>query len=518
MLATNARLPGPPQLLPGRPDAIVDLQTHEGVAFVGGQWRHAPAHLREIDFVGPGADLGPSGVPNRTYDLHPHAEAVDFDDTTWMILDPPDTRRLSTGRVCFAWYRITVTIPPRVGEFDPTGATVVFEVVVDDYAEVWVNGALPIALGDTGGPVVAGFNAPNRVVLTDDARPGQRYSIAVSGTNGPVSASPRNYIWIRSATLDFYAPDRSVTTRRARLEVAGAQPGLDALVPSDTLLEQLATGFDSLDSPVWTPDNALLVSSPAMNTVYRWTPTGTVTVFRVKSGYTGIDIGRYAEPGASGLAFDPHGRLTICQHGNRRIIRVEPRGNTTVLAARFDGKLLNSPHALVYAANGTLYFTDPPIGLPETAHDPKRELPFSGVFRLAPDGTIDLVAGDLNAPTGIALSPNEKYLYVGDGDPKHAVVMRYRPDGSGERLADLTEAWGARGVGGITVDQGGNVYVCGPTGITILSPDSTRLGTIRLPEPATGLAWGDNDFRTLYLTTTTSIYRMRLRSQRRDST
>ena len=174
--ATRAtRLPGPPELLPGRPDAVVDLQTDEGAALVGGRWRYADAEVREIDFVEVGAPddpLGPGGVPNRTYDVLPHAEVPNFDDSAWEPLPPADTmRRLSQGRVCFNWYRIAVTIPERVGDFDPTGSTVVFEVVIDDYAEVWVDGEMPLALGLTNGQVVGGFNAPNRVVLTRYARP-----------------------------------------------------------------------------------------------------------------------------------------------------------------------------------------------------------------------------------------------------------------------------------------------------------------------------------------------------------
>src|SRR5215211_4512487 len=142
-----ARLPGPTELLPGRPDAIVDLQSDEGVALVGGTWRYSDAEVREIDFVEVGSDadpLGPGDVPNRTYDIVPHAEAPDFDDSGWRPLAPGETMlRLGHGRVGFNWYRIEVTIPERVGDLDPTGATAVFEVVVDDYAEVWVNGELP---------------------------------------------------------------------------------------------------------------------------------------------------------------------------------------------------------------------------------------------------------------------------------------------------------------------------------------------------------------------------------------
>src|SRR6516165_8234611 len=161
---TAARVPGPPELLPGCPDAIVDLQTDAGVALIDGQWRYTDARVEQIDFVEvghPDDPLGPGLVPNRTFDVLPHAEAADYDDSGWRALAPAETQlRLSQGRVCFNWYRIDVTVPERVGEFDPTGASVVFEVVIDDYAEVWLDGELPRALGDAGGQVVAGFNAP----------------------------------------------------------------------------------------------------------------------------------------------------------------------------------------------------------------------------------------------------------------------------------------------------------------------------------------------------------------------
>jgi gluconolactonase len=280
-------LPGPPELLPGRPDAVIDLQTPEGVGFVQAEWRYSDATVEEIDFVGVGTDLGPSGAPSRTYDVVPHAEGADFDDTAWRRLDPPDTRlRLGHGRVSFNWYRINVTIPERVGDLDPTGATVVFEVVVDDHAEVWVDGVLPLALGLTGGQVIAGFNAPNRVLLTRDARPGQRFQITVFGMNGPVSASPRNYIWLRSATLDFYAAGRARATRNAPYTLLRADADIDAVVPTGAQLQQVAGGFEFTEGPVWTRDGALLFSSPNTNVIYRWSAhTGTVTVFRTKSGY-----------------------------------------------------------------------------------------------------------------------------------------------------------------------------------------------------------------------------------------
>ena len=514
----TANLPGPPEFLPACPDAIVDLQTLEGAALVGGQWRYCDTQVRETSFVAVGPDLGPSGPANRTYEVVPHAQAADLDDTAWIALAPPETqRRLSTGRVCFNWYRITVALPERVGDLDVAGATVVFETVVDDYAEVWVNGSQPLTLGDVGGHVVVGFNTPNRVVLTPAARPGQRFTIAVFGINGPISASPANYIWMRTATLDFYPPSRGRAGERVPVEIVPAARRRDRLgriVPSDPSLERVASGFEFTEGPVWARDGALLFSSPNTNAIYRWAPAGTVTVFRPKSGYTGTDIGRYAQPGSNGLTFDPDGRLTICQHGNRRVIRVEPHGNTTVLADRYDGKRLNSPNDLVYGSDGALYFTDPPFGLPATFTDPKKELPFSGVFRVR-DGVVSLITAELAGPNGIALSPDERHLYVGNWDPDRKIVMRYTLDRAGsvtasEEFFDMTGADGEDAIDGLKVDTAGHVYVCGPGGIWVLSPSGEHLGTLRLPESPHNLAWGGEDARTLYITALTSIYRIRL--------
>jgi gluconolactonase len=506
---TAAALPRPREVLPGRPDAIVDLQTAEGVALLGGEWRYADAAVTECDFVEVGPDLGPSGAPNRTYDVVPHAEAVDFDDSGWTVLDPADTqRRLSTGRVCFNWSRINVTVPGRVGDFDPTGATIVFEVVVDDYAEVWVNGKLPLALGMTGGPIVSGFNAPNRVVLTQDARPGQRFQLAVFGINGPISVSPHNYIWMRTATLDFYSADRA----------RAAEPAIAHFEGLNGTAERVATGFEFTEGPAWSvKEAALLFSSPNTNVIYRWSPLGTVDIFRSKSGYRGTDIGRFHQPGSNGLTFDPDGRLTICQHGNRRVIRIEPHGNITVLADRYDGKRLNSPNDLVYRSDGVLFFTDPPFGLPEGFDDPKKELSFSGVFAVH-DGEITLVTDELSGPNGLGFSPDERFLYVGDWDLQHKAVMRYRLDDRGRAMSsevffDMTEAPGDDAIDGLKVDPEGNLYVCGPGGIWVLSADGAHLGTIRLPEAPHNLAWGDSDGRTLYVTAMTSIYRIRLNKE-----
>jgi gluconolactonase len=497
----------------GRPDAIVDLATAEGIRLVKGAWRYHDVRIVEVDARGPGPDLRPSGKPVRTYDIDPKAGAADFDDSAWERIEPTAlTARRANGRVSFGWYRIALTIPERVGTFDPTGATVAFEVVIDDYAEVWVDGRLPVVLGQRGGAVVGGFNAPNRVVVGRDVRPGQQIQLAVFGINGPISASPQNFIWIRSATLDFHRPRPPAPNVG---EVVRVDPGLDAIVPVDARVEKVAGGFRFIEGPVWVRDGGyLLFSDPNENVIYRWTPDGDVSVFRTKSGYTGAGIAEYAQPGSNGLTLDREGRLTIDEHGNRRVTRLERNGVLTVLADRFQGKRLNSPNDLVYRSDGSLYFTDPPFGLPRAFDDPRKELAFSGIFRVAGNG-VELLAKDLSGPNGLAFSPDEQLLYVSNWDPKRKVVMRYpvRSDGTlgmGDVFFDVAAAPGEEALDGLKVDQRGNVYVSGPGGVWIVSPAGRHLGTIRAPELPANFAWGDDDGRTLYLTARTSLYRIRL--------
>ena len=497
-----------------RPDAVVDLATVEGAALVHGQWRYADARIIETEFRAAGADLRPSGSPVRTYDHAPHAGGADFDDAAWPVIAPTMLEgRRSNGRLAFNWYRIKVTIPDRVGRLDPTGSTVVLEVVVDDYAEVWVDGRLARRLGQAGGSLIAGFNAPNRVVLTHDARPGQQIQIAVFGINGPLSDPPPNFIWVRSATLDFYQSRPPAAAPGARIDRLDA--ALDQIVPPDAAIEKLAEGFQFTEGPVWVRDGGyLLFSDPNANTIYAWTPEGELSTFRVKSGYRGLDIAEYGQPGSNGLTLDREGRLTINEHGNRRVTRVEKTGAVTILADRYQGKRLNSPNDLVYRSDGALYFTDPPFGLPKFFADRRKELPFSGVFCLI-RGELKLVATDLAGPNGIAFSPDERYLYVTNWDPQQKVVMRYevRPDGSlasGRVFFDMTAAPGEDALDGMKVDQHGNLYVSGPGGVWILSPDGQHLGTLHGPEHPHNMAWGDEDGRTLYLTAQTGLYRIRL--------
>lgn len=504
-----------------RPDAIVDLKTDEGVALVRGQWRYQDVKVVDVGHHGPGADLGPSGPANRTQDIDVHAGAVDFDDSNWEAIRPSQLEeRRSTGRLCFNWYRTSITIPEAIAGFDPTGSTVVFEIAIDDYAEVWVDGKLPLVLGQPGGQLIKGFNAPNRVVLTMNARPGQKFQLAVFGINGPLSNPPGNFIWVRSATVDFYKTNRSGGAQFVKTEIVKVASALDHVVAPGAQLEKLAGGFLFTEGPVWAPETAtsagyLLFSDPNNNTIYRWSQDGQVSVFRTKSGYSGFDVGRYHQPGSNGLTLDNQGRLTINQHGNRRVIRVEPRGNVTVLADRHEGKRLNSPNDLVYRSDGALFFTDPPFGLPKVFDDPNKELPYSGVYCVK-DGQVKLVSTDLDAPNGIALSPDEKTLYVNNWNEKRKVILRYDVQSdctlSASRLFyDMTEAPGQDALDGLKVDLQGNVYSTGPGGLWIFSPKGEPLGLIKGPEAPHNMAWGDDDGRTLYITALTSIYRIRLR-------
>lgn len=173
----------------------IDLSTREGVAAVKGQWKYHDVKLVEVD------GKGPDGKPNRTHDIEPRGEKAarpDYDDSGWESIAPESLPRgRSTGLVCFCWYRIKITIPP-----EAAGKAVFFRTTIDDYGEVWVDGKLPHKVGDTGGPIVAGFNAPNRVELKD-ARPGKVYQIAVFGINGPISAAPTNWIFLTNTFLDI---------------------------------------------------------------------------------------------------------------------------------------------------------------------------------------------------------------------------------------------------------------------------------------------------------------------------
>lgn len=508
----------------GKAEASVDLASADGARTVKGVWRYSDTKIVEVDFTGPGADGQPTGAPVKTYDYAPHAGGADFDDSRWEAIEPTTlSKRRGAGRLSFNWYRIKLTVPKRVGDFDPTGSTVIFETSLDDYAEIWVDGELVRALGQMGGSVVAGWNAANRLIVGRNVKPGQQIQLAIFGINGPLSSPPTNFIWLRYARLEFYKGTTgpiAITPSEVNVEVVRKDPAINEIVGMNPKVFKLADGFKFTEGPIWIKKDGgyLLFSDPNSNIIYKYKPEGNtrgdLSVFRSPSGYSGADIAEYGQPGSNGLTLDPQGRLTINQHGNHRVVRDEKDGTQTILADSYEGKRLNSPNDLVYRSDGTLFFTDPPFGLPKFFADPRKQLPFSGVFSIY-KGKLQLVSTDFTGPNGIAFSPDEKYLYVGDWDEKKKLVMRYEvnADGTlknGKLFFDMTSAPGEDALDGIKVDQKGNLYVSGPGGLWIISPEGKHLGTIITPKHVHNFAWGDEDGKTLYLCARSGLYRIRL--------
>jgi gluconolactonase len=505
----------------GAPAATIDLATTEGVRSVKGDWRYSDTKIVEVDFKGAGTDNQPTGAPVRTYDYTPHAGGAEFDDSKWEVISPTSLdQRRGRGRLGFNWYRLKLTIPERVGDFDPTGTTAVFETSLDDYAEIWVDGELTRALGQSGGSVIAGWNAENHLIVGRNVRPGQQIQLAIFGINGPISNPPTNFIYLRYARLAFYKGTTgpvALTPSEVNVDVVRNDPALNEIVGPNPKLFKLADGFKFTEGPVWVK-NHLLFSDPNANTIYKYTPAendeGKLETFRTPSGYSGADIAEYGQPGSNGLTLDPDGLLTIDQHGNHRVVRIERDGRETVLASSYEGKRLNSPNDLVYRSDGTLFFTDPPFGLPKFFADPRKQLAFSGVYSIY-KGKLQLLSTDFTGPNGIALSPDEHYLYVGDWDDKKKVVVRYEVNSdatlkNGRVFIDMTSAPGEDGIDGIKVDQKGNLYVSGPGGLWVISAAGKHLGTILTPRHAHNFAWGDADGKTLYLCARTGLYRIRL--------
>jgi gluconolactonase len=508
----------------GMPDALIDLATREGVNAVKGQWRYHDTRILPATFFEAGDDGQPGTRPSETYDYDPHAGGADFNDSQWQTIAPNtlDTRR-GHGRLSFNWYRIAITVPDRIGDFDPSGTTAVFETSIDDYAEIWVDGELTRAPGQSGGSVISGWNAGNRLIIGRNVKPGQKIQLAIFGINGPISNPPTNYIFMRNARLSFYRATPSpvaIPPAEVNVEVTRTDPAINDIVPVNVKIYKIAEGFQFTEGPVWVRDGGYLIfSDPNANTMYKFVPgagnaEGSLSVFRRPSGYSGADVAEYGQPGSNGNTIDPQGRLTTDEHGNHRVTRTEKDQALTVLAESYEGKRLNSPNDLVYRSDGTLFFTDPPFGLPKFFDDPRKELPFSGVFSLK-DGKLQLAAKDLNGPNGIAFSPDEKFLYVTNWDEKKKVIMRYEAlaDGTlrnGSVFFDMTNAPGEDALDGMKVDRQGNLYVSGPGGLWVISSEGKHLGTVVAPKHPHNMAWGDDDGRTLYMCARSGLYRMRL--------
>ena len=516
------------QLAVDKPQAIADLRTAEGAALVNAKWWVQPAHIEDKEFYLPGPQKGggdamplyPTGRAIETQSLHPQVGATDFEEGFKEIKSTELESRQGTGLFSFVWYKLDLVIPETIGKLNTSGTTAVFEMVVDDYSEIWVNGKQMVGFGQTGNGLISGYNTRNRVILTNDAKAGEKFVIYVLGINGPVGKLPDNYIWVRNAVVDFYRSGLPVNASWKDIgKIYTIDESLSHIITPGTKIEKIADGFSFTEGPVWHPDGYLLFSDPNTNTIYRYNPENhNVTVYMSHSGYTGADIGEYGQPGSNGLAIDKEGRLIIDQHGNRRVIRIEKKGPVTILADQIDGKRFNSPNDIVLKKDGTIYFTDPPYGLPGFFNDPKKELDYQGVFMIR-NGKVQVVSKDLGGPNGLAFSPDEKYLYVTNWDIRDIhhtkTLWRYevQPDGTlknGKVFYDFSFTEDEEALDGMKVDKEGNLYVSAPGGLWILSKQGKLLGKIVTPERPANMAWGDEDGKTLYMTAHTSLYKMRV--------
>jgi gluconolactonase len=291
-------------------------------------------------------------------------------------------------------------------------------------------------------------------------------------------------------------------------------PALDELIAPDAKIEKLAGGFEWAEGPVWDrKTGTLLFSDVPRNVIFQWKEGTGTRDYIYPSGYTGSRPreGNDSEQGSNGLTLDAEGRLVLCQHGDRRVARLEPDKGFTTLAQYCLDRRFNSPNDLVFASNGNLYFTDPTYGLPHDKADPNKllgqELLFSGVYLRRPNGKVELLTKELSYPNGVALSPQEKMLYVAVSDPDNPVIMAYpiRSDGTldpGHVFFDAKPlVAGRKGLpDGLKVDRQGNVFATGPGGVLVLSPQGKLLGTVNTGEATANCGWGDADGTTLYIT------------------
>jgi gluconolactonase len=510
-----------------KPIAIADLKTTEGAALVNAKWFAQNAHIVSADFNAPGPGTNgdklpiyPTGSPVKTNQLYPQFGDANFDAAFKEIKPAELEEREGTGLFSFVWYKLELTIPDKISQLSTNGTTAVFEIVMDDYCEIWVNGKQMQGYGQSGNGVIAGYNTRNRVILTNNAKAGVKFSIAILGINGAIGKIPDNYIWVRNAVVDFYKEGLPVNKLWSDIgKIFTIDEKLKSIISEGTKVEKIADGFSFTEGPVWHPDGYLLFSDPNTNTIYSYNPSNhNVSVYMSHSGYKGADIGEYGQPGSNGLAIDKEGRLIIDQHGNRRIIRIERKGHVTILADKIDGKRFNSPNDIVLKSDGTIYFTDPPYGLPGFFNDKRKELDYSGVFMIK-DGEVSVVTKALGGPNGLAFSPDEKYFYVTNWDIRdiHHTKTLWRfevqSDGTlknGSVFYDFSFTEDEEALDGMKVDKGGNLFVSAPGGLWILSPEGQLLGKIVLPERPANMAWGDEDRKTLYLTAHTSLYKIRV--------
>jgi gluconolactonase len=287
------------------------------------------------------------------------------------------------------------------------------------------------------------------------------------------------------------------------VSVSIRDPRFTQVVGRDVQFERITTGCLFTEGPLWHPtDHYLLWSDMPGDHLRRWSPRDGVSTFRKPCNKS------------NGLTWDRQGRLLACEHASSQVTRTEADGGITPLATHFQGKQLNSPNDIVCAADGGVYFSDPPYGRAEFYGVPRApELPFQGVYRAGLDPKRPtLLVDDFDRPNGLCFSRDGRRLFINDTARQHIRVFDVKPDGglAGGKLWAETTGEGPGAPDGMKIDSDGNVYCCGPGGIHVLTPDAVCLGVIHVPEHTANFAWGDADYRSLYITASTSVYRIRV--------
>jgi gluconolactonase len=303
-------------------------------------------------------------------------------------------------------------------------------------------------------------------------------------------------------------------------------PALTKLIDPQAKIEVLAEGFLWSEGPVWIKEGEyLLFSDIPNNRIVKWSKAYGAATYLKPAGYTG-EVERGGETGCNGLLLDAQGRLILCQHGDRRVARMDaplsaPAARFKTLADKYNGKRLNSPNDAAFHENGDLYFTDPPYGLEKNVQDPAKELPFQGVYRVTPDGTVTLLTKELERPNGICFSPDFKTLYVANSHRPRSVWLQFsvKPDGTLGKSkvffdsGPLLRMPDRKGLNdGMKADANGNVFATGPGGVLIFTPTGKHLGTILTGQATANCAFGD-DGSTLYMTADDYLMRVRLRTR-----
>jgi gluconolactonase len=332
---------------------------------------------------------------------------------------------------------------------------------------------------------------------------------------------------LAATTAEAQPPGTNSLPNKTIGEIERLDPALDALVPEDAKMEVLCEGFAWSEGPAWVREGGfLLFSDVPNNAIIRWDEKAGCRLFLKPSGFTGV-AGRGGESGSNGLALDRRGRLLLCQHGDRRVARLDaslddPQPIFVTLADKFTGKRFNSPNDLVVHSNGAIYFTDPPYGLEKGVDDPAKEISFQGVYRIAPDGKVTLVTKELEGPNGIALSPDEKTLYVANSPAARPIIMAFAVQGDGSvgegrvffdtrKLSEAREG----ACDGIAVDQHGNLFATGPGGVLVIAPDGKHLGTLLTTKRTANCKFGE-DGSTLFITADDCLLRIRLTTRGMD--